>query len=135
MTKHNGHLTADSSNDVEYSDGRMGFAAPYHVGEDVRSSPWRATHLKSYRAGLFQRLRAEDLAWPEGAPVPWDFVEMMAAIEQAGWERTAFLAPILYVYAFQHSHEFRSGAAGQAQEIALAADIRARKPYVRIYEL
>lgn len=118
----------------EYADGRPGFAAPYHGG-DVRAHDWHATHLKTMRAGLFQRLRTEDLTWPDGEPVPWDMVAMFAAIEMAGWDRTRYCDEILYVYNFGSSHEWNAGRDGRAREIELAREIRSRRPYERVEEL
>jgi hypothetical protein len=115
-----------------YDDGRRGFAAPYLATETVRSALWRATHLKTIRAGLFQRLRLEDQAWPSGAPVPWDMVTMFAAIEQAGWDRTVFCPDVLSIYSFATSHEWRAGNRGREDERSIEADIRARPPYARV---
>jgi glycosyltransferase involved in cell wall biosynthesis len=39
-----------------FSDGEVGFAAPYAPGTRVRYADWRATHLKTFRAGLAKRL-------------------------------------------------------------------------------
>ena len=116
----------------EFSDGRPGFAGLLDSSQPVRSQPWKATHLKTMRAGLFQRLLPSDLAWPRGAAVPWDMVAMFAAIEMAGWERVTYCKEILYVYHFQSSHEWKSGP---SEEIALAAQIRARPAYDRIESL
>src|ERR1700678_563618 len=45
------------------SDGtyRFDINAPYAPGEDVRTAPWRCSHLKTFRAGLFQRIDPADL--------------------------------------------------------------------------
>ena len=115
-----------------YADGRAGFAAPYREGEDVRSSPWRATHLKTYRAGLFQRIRREEREWPAGAPVPWDMLVMFAAIEMAGWERVTFCPHVLCVYNYANSHEWRASPRERAREKCLGGKIRTLKPYDRV---
>ena len=115
-----------------YADGRPGFAAPYEPGENVRGVNWRATHLKTLRAGLFQRLRAEDFAWSEGAPVPWDMVVMFAAIEMAGWDRVTFCPEVLAVYSYATSHEWRTGNAGRIEEQRWESVVRALAPYSRI---
>ena len=116
----------------EYSDGRKGFAGELDTHQPVRAQAWKSTHLKTMRAGLFQRLLPADLAWPRGAPVPWDMVAMFAAIEMAGWERVAYCREVLYVYNLSTSNEWRNGPQG---EIALAAQIRARPAYGRIEAL
>lgn len=121
-----------------FADGRPGFAAEYTEAEraaGVRAAPWKATHAKSFRAGLVQRLRAEDLSWPEGAAVCWDMLVMFAAIEMAGWTRTLFCPTVLAIYNLESSHEFRHGAAGRAEQVRWEAVIRARAPYERLEAL
>ena len=116
----------------EYSDGRKGFAEELDTHQPVRAQAWKSTHLKTMRAGLFQRLLPADLAWPRGAPVPWDMLIMFAAIEMSGWERVAYCREVLYIYNLATSNEWRNGPQG---EIALAVQIRARPAYDRIEEL
>ena len=80
-----------------FSDGREGWATPYAPGEDIRKT-WRATHLKTFRAGLFKRVRREDLtyrgAWAKHAR---DHLLMFPMIEMAG-PRARFCPDVLYVY-------------------------------------
>lgn len=109
----------------EYADGRPGFAEALRPGFAVRQHPWVTTHLKTFRAGLVQRLRAEDVTWPHGAQVPWDMVVMFACIEMAG-PRIRFCPDVLSVYNFASSNEFRNGA---SEERRIEQVIRARKPY------
>lgn len=74
--------------------------APYAPNEDVRTTPWRCSHLKTFRAGLFQRIDSVDLKLPDGT---WtnravDHATMFPMIEMAGWDRTRWVKDILYVY-------------------------------------
>lgn len=111
----------------EYADGRPGFSAEYGRDESARTSRWRATHLRSFRVGLLQRLRYEDRnGWKRGQAVPWDMLVMFACIEMAGWERTTFIPDIICVYNFASSHEFRHGP---SEERAIEKEIRAETPY------
>jgi hypothetical protein len=79
-----------------WADGSIGFAAP--VGSDPRREPWRATHLKTFRAGLLKRLREQDLKTPDGA---WTFITdqpvMLPVLELAG-RHARFIPNILCVY-------------------------------------
>ncbi len=68
-----------------FQDGAMGFASPYNPGAHARLDPvWRATHLKTFRAGLFKKLSAEDIQHPDGSwvelaidrAVMWPLLEM-----------------------------------------------------------
>lgn len=96
------------------SDGSPGFARPYEPHEEYRAATWRLTHIKSFRAGLFQKLGAADTHYPcdasgdvvlEGrAPCSrWidradDPAFMFAVAEMAGRDRVHFLRDCLYVY-------------------------------------
>jgi glycosyltransferase involved in cell wall biosynthesis len=81
----------------QFPDGRKGWATPYGPGEDVRQT-WRATHLKTFRAGLFKRIRREDLmycsAWAKHAR---DHFLMFPMLEMAG-SRARFCPDVVYVY-------------------------------------
>jgi hypothetical protein len=79
-----------------WADGSIGFAA--QVGGDPRREPWRATHLKTFRAGLVKRIREGDLKTPDGG---WTFVTdqpvMLPVLELAARHAT-FIPNILCVY-------------------------------------
>ena len=47
------------------STGEIGFAAPHDHTLPRASSPWRATILRTFRAGLVRRIKDEDLRWPK----------------------------------------------------------------------
>lgn len=90
------------------SDNEPGFASDYGVQDEPRACSWRATHLKSVRAGLVQRIRADDLQWPDGAP--WDMAIMFPVLEMAGPGRRRFLSDVLYIYHEPSSYEREHGA-------------------------
>jgi hypothetical protein len=81
------------------SDGSPGFARPYLPSEDYRTSDWRATHPKSFRAGLFQKIAQQHLRfgglWIDRADDP---AFMYPILEMAGRDRVQFLRDCLYVY-------------------------------------
>lgn len=49
------------------STGQPGFAAQHDHTLPRASSPWRATILRTFRAGLVRRIKEEDLRWPKWA--------------------------------------------------------------------
>ncbi len=108
-----------------HKDGRPGFAAPYGEGESVRTSPWRATHLKSFRAGLFHRIKPEHLKhegeWLHRAV---DMALMFPILEMAGYDRCAFIPDVLAEYNLGASFEFNA----TRDEIAIE---KSRDNYVR----
>lgn len=116
-----------------HADGRPGFAAPYAPDDDVRVAPWRGTHLKTFRAGLFQAiyhrdLRDEDGKWLMGAR---DQAFMLPMLEMAGHDRRRFIKDILYVYNFANAGVFQS-ADNVKREREAEAVVRAKPNYRRI---
>ncbi len=78
--------------------GHRGFAAP--VGDNPRCEPWRATHLKTFRAGLVKQMRDADFRELDGSyagHVP-DARIMFGVLELAGRDRSVFIPDVLYVY-------------------------------------
>ncbi|MBS1986427.1 glycosyltransferase [Candidatus Dependentiae bacterium] len=66
---------------------------------DIRSYPrWVTSHVRTFYAGLFQRIQLEDLQY-KGAFVPMsaDVAAMFPMIEMAG-EHIRFIEEILYIY-------------------------------------
>jgi predicted SAM-dependent methyltransferase len=87
-----------------WADGRQGTAG--RVGPDPRSEHWRATHLKTFRAGLVKHIRDEDLRDPKTG---WysnfvtDQAVMLPLLELVP-NHHVFIPRVLHVYNEQHSH-------------------------------
>lgn len=98
-SRHNPWLTYGQ---FVWSDGRPGFAYQSIAIEGKpwkpRRLPWFATHLKTFRAGLFQQIKREDLMnggdWLE----PTDMAVMFPMLEMAGFRRSLFIPNILMTY-------------------------------------
>jgi hypothetical protein len=112
-----------------FADGRPGFAAPYAAGDDVRKAPWRATHLKTFRAGLFQAIDPEDFkidgTWARYAR---DQAFMLPMLEMAGHARAVFIPDILCVYNYVHSGEFQHPQSVGLERVDEAV-LRGKKAY------
>jgi hypothetical protein len=110
-----------------YADGRSGFAEDYTADEwkDVRSAPWKATHLKTMRAGLFHKLTDADLK-RDGLyrDLAWDMVVQFPMLEMAGPEHARFVRDILYVYNFHHAWEHTASGPERERERLMVAEIR-----------
>lgn len=118
-----------------HSDGRAGFAAE-HTNERYRQSPWLATHLKTFRAGLFQLIKREDLFY-EGN---WqdrgcDIVTMWPMMEMAGPARIRFIPDVLYVYNFASSFEHNALPGEMERERKIVNHVRSLSPYSRVESL
>lgn len=73
--------------------------APYSTIA-YRRSAFRASHLKTFRAGLLQRIRDEDLHYPSGRWIDLadDVVLMIPMLEIAGPSRIRYVHEVLYLY-------------------------------------
>ena len=114
------------------SGGKRGFAAPY-PNDDFRREPWLATHLKTFKAGLLQRVRPEDLKldgqWVDRAV---DIAIMLPMLEMAGLWRVVFNPQIVYVYHTDTSFEAGAGPRELEREKAMEARIRAKPRYTQL---
>lgn len=86
----------------EYPSGRLGGARqlPAEVIQKhcYREYDWVTTHLRTFYASLFHKIKKEDLMH-EGAffPMAWDLAIMFPILEMAG-EHSRFISDILYIY-------------------------------------
>jgi hypothetical protein len=120
-----------------FADGRPGFAADLPPGADLRRIPWVATHLKTFRAGLFHRINPAHLKGPDGRWLEHarDLALMFPCIEMAGPERCRFIPEPLYVYNEHASTEWNATPAVLAAQARDVAYVRGLPPYERIEAL
>jgi hypothetical protein len=118
-----------------YADGTPGFAGP--APQDPRTGPWVTTHLKSFRAGLVQRVRESDWRWNDGRylDLAIDQAVMLPCLEMAGPERSEFCPETLYVYNLGHSFEANGSPEEKDRERDAVVLIRSRQRYDRIGSL
>lgn len=114
----------------QYADGRPGFCQQYRTS-DYRREPWKASHLKTFRAGLFQRINPADLDFTLAV----DQAVMLPMLELSGPERQRFVPQVLYTYNYASSYEHRATPAQLEAEQAAVKAIRAREPYARLEAL
>jgi hypothetical protein len=102
-----------------------------------RREPWRASHLKSFRAGLVKRVREEDLRRPDGSWTEYctDRVFMLPMLEMAG-PNYEVVSDVLSVYNWEASFSFRNQGNNEAnaREEAERARIHAMPEYARLEE-
>lgn len=100
-----------------FADGRPGFADNYGFGESPRHCDWKLTHLKTFRAGLFNRIRETDThrdgEWLQHAT---DLMIMFAIYEMCPPERRVLIRDSIYVYNMLGSYEWNTDEAGLARE-------------------
>jgi hypothetical protein len=116
-------------------DGTPGFAAPYPTPE-YRRQPWLATHLKTMRAGLFQRIKPEHLRyrgeWIDRGDDP---AFMLPCLEMSGPDRCRFIPDVLYVYSADVSWERTAAKVERMHEQTIVEHVRSFAPYDRLESL
>lgn len=115
-------------------DGAPGHCAPYDWSKAVRHQPWYASHLRTFRAGLFQRLNPSDLQDADGC---WlsrcvDLAVMFPLLEMAGADRVMFCPEVLCVYNSAASWERTATAADLDHERCVEMGIRQRPAFGRV---
>jgi glycosyltransferase involved in cell wall biosynthesis len=74
---------------------------PSHIIETntFRGYAWCSSHLRTFYAWLFKRIRTEDLRSPWGMfyPMTWDQAMMFPMLEMSG-PRAKFIREVLYIY-------------------------------------
>jgi len=88
-----------------FTNGEIGFASRYGDTPPRHDLKWRATHLKTFRAGLVKKINPASLKTPAGVWCPYaiDRAVMFPLLDMAGGRYT-FIPNILYVYNAEASH-------------------------------
>jgi glycosyltransferase involved in cell wall biosynthesis len=90
-----------------WTDGRRGFASAYSESEfsNLRKSPFRVSHIRTFRAGLYQKIQEQDQNFScmknsneEFYKMTYDVAIMFPIMEMAGYDKVKFNDTILYVY-------------------------------------
>ncbi len=119
-----------------HADGRPGICAPYET-DRYREEPWRASHLKTFRARLLQEIPRADLMGPDGS---WltravDQAVMLPMLEMAGPEHARFIPETLVIYNYATSFEHNATPEQLAEERQIAEWIRRKPRYERLESL
>lgn len=120
---------------MEYPSGVVGWslAIPKEIVAANAFRKFRCpTHLRTYYAGLFKRIRLEDLLYNgKFFSMTWDMAMMFPMIEMAG-ERHGFISRVTYVY--NMANVINDNKVDPDLQNALDRHIRAMPPYQRIEE-
>ncbi|MBX9923720.1 MAG: glycosyltransferase family 2 protein [Rhabdochlamydiaceae bacterium] len=88
------------------------------------------SHLRTFYAGLFKKIKIEDLMYNgEFFMMTWDWAMMFPMIEMAG-ERHSFITDVLYVY--NRLNPINDDKVNQRLQDDLASYIREMSPYQRL---
>jgi hypothetical protein len=118
-------------------DGTRGEASQPTLDHAYRKSPWIFSHLKTFRAGLLQRIQDDDLKLDgEWLTRSVDVAVMLPILEQAGRTRARFIEDILVIYNFTSSFEANAKHRSEVdEERNIAERIRQKRRYARLAEL
>ncbi len=92
---------------ASWTDGRRGFASAYSEQEfnNIRKVPFRVSHLRTFRAGLYHSMVHQDPSCSglkddngEFYKSSYDTAMMFPLLEMAGYDKTKFNDTILYIY-------------------------------------
>lgn len=113
--------------------GGKGVAAPYPQkvidSNNFRQHQWGASHLRTFYAWLFKKIKKEDLMY-EGKflPMTWDFGMMFPMMEMAG-NHQKYIDEILYVYNLENP--INDHKVNQKLQQKLDSYLRSAKKYQR----
>jgi len=116
---------------IDYPSGFFGGAEniPTHIIQtnSFRQHEWTATHLRTFYAGLFQKIHKEDLLYENDFfSVAWDLAFMFPMLEMAG-THSLFIPDALYMY--NVDTPLSDNKLYREQQIFLDSFIREKKPY------
>lgn len=114
------------------TDGSPSRAAAYASG-DFRNEPFSCVGLRAFKAGLFKKIRREDLEiggfWQTSS---WDVAMCLPMMEMAGIERIKFIPDVLYSYRI---HEKNDRAVDERFQQFCYWVSKQRDPYNRLISL
>lgn len=107
-------------------------AVPPHILEEgrIRDYGWVTTALRTYYAGLYQKIKTEDLLYNDTFfPMAWDLAIMFPMVEMAG-THCKFVDEILYIY--NNESSLNDHKVNGNQQVNLGNVIRERSRYSKI---
>lgn len=121
---------------VEYPSRRKGQWAtqiPKHIidNNSYRHHRWCASHLRSFKHHLWNKIKKEDLLDSSGNfyRMTWDLAFMFPMLEMAG-HRSHHIADILYVY--NMSNPLNDHKMDNIYQVSLEKEIRNKKKYSKV---
>lgn len=117
---------------IDYPHNTLGHCSVYPqeilARRAFREHQWLASHLRTFKAGLFKKIKKEDFLYQDGdwGRVTWDMAIMFPLLEMAGEEHIRFIPDVLYIYNHHEKNDYR-----QALAAVLACDalLRAMPKY------
>lgn len=107
----------------------------YRNGENVRHSPFKASHLKTFTYGLFKYLPLSELKDKDGnwLKVAGDVALMLPLMELAGYDRIRHISEPLVIYNDESPLNDHKVSGSEQKETELW--IRSKKPFQRLIKI
>lgn len=124
---------------ANWTNGQRGFASAYTEEEfkDIRKSPFRVSHLRTFRAGLYQSMELQDPGFSglkddkgEFYKSSYDTAIMFPIMEMAGYEKTKFNDTILYIY--NRDNPISDDKVDQGLQWSVHREVSEKKPLNKI---
>ena len=115
-----------------YSNGSIGFATKQNDFDNLRTSRFTASHIRTWRAFLWRNIKQEDLKDENGIywKVTGDLAFMFPMLEMAGEDRYHFMTDINYIYNEENPINDHKVDLTLVNDIAIK--IRNKTPYKKI---
>jgi len=121
---------------VRFPDGEIGEEASQYPQDVVdnntfREDQWRASHLKTFRFSLWDKVKKDDLVKKDGEfyEISYDQVMMLPMLEMAG-SRSKYIPEVTYVYNITNPNAVNKTKAQKQYEYML--EIRQKPKYKRL---
>lgn len=121
-----------TSGSFKYHDGRPGFAQPPQVFKNIRKQTFTLSHLRTWKAWLWKKIKEEDLLDENGNywNVAGDLAFMFPMFEMSGQEHYRFLSNINYIY--NESNPLNDHKVNINKVISIVNKIRNKQEYSKI---
>jgi glycosyltransferase involved in cell wall biosynthesis len=124
---------------ASWTDGRRGCASQYSEEEfkNLRKSPFRVSHIRTFRAGLYQKIKEQDpnfscMKDKDGNfyRMTYDVAIMFPIMEMAGFDKVVFNDTITYIY--NRSNPISDDRVNQQLQWDIHAEISNKKVFNKI---
>lgn len=115
-----------------YSNGQPGFASEQAITDNLRSSRFTASHIRTWRAFLWRAIEQDDLKDENGIfwKVTGDLAFMYPMLEMAGQEHYKFMNEVNYIY--NEQNPLNDHKVDMTLVTDIAVKIRNMEPYKKL---
>lgn len=116
----------------KYSTGASGFSQPQTNFSNLRKNRFTASHIRTWRAFLWRKIKEEDLRDENGNYWQWsgDLCFMFPMLEMSGEEHYRFMSEINYIY--NENNPINEHKVNMDMVNDHATKIRNKKPYDKL---